>query len=467
MFRILIGLTVFIGCVKCSQSWASQTPKPTHPNIVLVVADDLGWGDVAYNGHPHVKTPSLDDMASKGLRFNRFYAAHPVCSPTRGSIMTGRHPARYGCFNPNYSIRPQEFTLAQLLKMAGYHTGHFGKWHLGPVKANTPINPGACGFDTWVSHDNWFDLNPSLSRNGNEPQKIEGESSDVVMDEALKWISNKAKGENPFFAFVCFASPHLPHKATDKDRKPYRKLSTKMQNYLGEITALDRAVGKLRSELRKLGIAENTIVIFCGDNGAKGPEGSTGGLRGFKGSIWEGGVRVPGLMEWPARIKKGRTTGVPCVTSDFFPTVVDLLQVRRKHPGRVLDGISLKPLIEGKMQKRPEPIHFWRWRGSQKGAFYLPLALRKGWWRTFNNRKYSNPRTMNFSGHAAIVDNNYKLHQLKPGKFELYDLVADSKESNDIAKKHPDLVRRLARQLNEWQASVERSLAEEDYKERP
>ncbi len=237
-----------------------------------------------------------------------------------------------------------------------------------------------------------------------------------------------------------------------------------MQHYLGEITALDRAVGQLRETLRDLDIADSTIVIFCSDNGAQGP-GSTGGLRGRKGTLYEGGVRVPAILEWPAHIKKGRTTEIPCVTSDFLPTFVDLLDIEVKNPVRPLDGISITELIEGNMKERSTPIAFWRFRGT-KGDSYLPPDQLKGWWRTFTNRTYSNPRTENFPGHAVLMDNRFKLHQLGAKKYELYDIVADPKESQNLAKKHPDIVQRMSEQLHEWQRSVEKSLTGADYKKK-
>ena len=141
------------------------------PNIVLLLGDDHGWDEVGYNGHPFVKTPVLDEMASVGLRFDRFYSAHSSCSPTRGSLMTGRHPNRYGTFQPGFSFRPKEISIAQMLKAAGYGTAHFGKWHLGPVKKDSPTSPGAMGFDEWLSHDNFFEMNPVLSRNGGNSSK--------------------------------------------------------------------------------------------------------------------------------------------------------------------------------------------------------------------------------------------------------------------------------------------------------
>jgi len=433
------------------------------PNIVLCMTDDQGFGDVAYNGHPRVKTPVLDEMARTCLRFDRFYAAAPVCSPTRGSVMTGRHPNRYGCFAPNYSIRPEEVTIARVLKSAGYATGHFGKWHLGPVKATSPVSPGACGFEQWLSHDNFFELDPSLSRNGADPQKIEGESSEIIVNEALAFVAKTAKARKPFFTVVWFGSPHVPYKALPADRKPYADLPETQQHYLGEITAMDRAMGMLRAGLRKLGVADQTLLWFCSDNGATGP-GSTGGLKGRKGGLSEGGIRVPGILEWPARVRTPRATDVPCCTSDIYPTIVDLLGLTVPNQVQPIDGISLRELIDGKMKRRPKPIAFWKYSAGQerKNPSYLPPEALKGWWRTFTNRTHPTPATKGFAGEAALIDNQYKLLKGSKGA-GLYDLAADPGETKDLTKSKPDLAAKMTAELEVWQASVERSLSGMDY----
>ena len=181
------------------------------------MGDDHGWEETGYNGHPHVKTPVLDEIAATGLRFDRFYAAHPSCSPTRASFLTGRHPNRMGTFAPGWSLRPEEITLAHLLGQAGYRCGHFGKWHVGTVKAGSPTNPGAMGFDEWVSHDNFFELNPSLSRNGGPPEVFPGESSEIVVHEAIRFIDSARSTGAPFLAVVWFGSPHEPYSGLAAD----------------------------------------------------------------------------------------------------------------------------------------------------------------------------------------------------------------------------------------------------------
>jgi len=219
------------------------------PNIVLCMADDQGWGDMGYNGHPVIKTPNFDTMAETGLRFDRFYAAAPVSSPTRGSVMTGRHPNRFGCFSWGRTLRPQEITIAEALKTAGYITGHFGKWHLGPVRKGSPVNPGNSGFDEWLSSPNFFDNNPVLSKEGTAVKKT-GESSMVTVDAVIDFIHRHYRNEQPFFAVVWFGSPHNPYSASEQDLAFYPDQQEKFRHYYGEITGMDRAFGKLRAELK-------------------------------------------------------------------------------------------------------------------------------------------------------------------------------------------------------------------------
>ncbi len=338
-----------LACGLCLAT-SSVHAAPTKPNIVLVMADDQGWGDTGYNGHPELKTPNLDQLAASGLRFDRFYTAHFNCSPTRASVMTGRHPHRMGTFGPGSPIRPQEITVAKVLQSAGYATGHFGKWHLNgkngdkntkaipgrAVLASDPLSPGKMGFDEWVSADNFFDLDPVLGRNG-VPEKFHGDGSDVVTDEALKFIRKQAAAGKPFLTVVWFGNPHTPHEALPADKAIYSALAEKDQNYYGEITGIDRNVGKLRTALRELKVADNTLLWYCSDNGgAAGPK-STGDLRGSKGTLWEGGLRVPGLVEWPARIPQPFVSQMPCCTSDIYPTVLEATaQWRRTRSSRLM-----------------------------------------------------------------------------------------------------------------------------------
>ncbi|MEI8372761.1 MAG: sulfatase-like hydrolase/transferase [Planctomycetota bacterium] len=423
--------------------------QASKPNIILCMTDDQGWGDVSYNGLKQIKTPTLDTMAAEGLRFNRFYAAHPSCSPTRASVMTGRHPYRMGCFWPGMTLRIEEMTIAQAVKRAGYATAHFGKWHLSggapgkgrPLPVSDPLHPGHFGFDEWFTVSNWFDTDWTFSRKG-ELVKVKGDGSDAIVAEALTFIEKNAKQDKPFLAVIWFGSPHVPLKPTPEDLK-----AAGGSPYYGEIVGVDRSMGTLRKGLRKLGIADNTMLWFNSDNGAWMDEnaapdayGSNGVLRGRKGELWEAGIRVPGLIEWPARIKKPVVTDIPVCTSDIYPTLVDLLNIKIPDQVKPLDGISLVPLLDGQMQERPKPIGFWH---------HGEISLE--------------------DGPVAWNDNRYKLHKLPEFntlpenkkllgyKYELYDLTLDLSEKTNIAAQHPDIVNRMKAEMEAWQESVKQS----------
>ena len=449
------------------------------PNIVLVMADDQGWGDMAYNGHPHLKTPNFDALAQEGIRFDQFHAAAPVCSPTRGSVLTGRTPNRYGCFSWGHALRPQEITIAEALKTAGYATGHFGKWHIGSVQQASPVSPGASGFDEWISSPNFFDLDPVLSVQGKATQ-FKGDSSDITVDEALKFIRRCVDKKQRFLAVVWFGSPHDPHQALESDRATYAGLPEKQQNFYGEITAMDRAFGKLRTALKDLDLRDNTLLWYCSDNGALPKVGDSGGRRGFKGQIYEGGLAVPALLEWPAGLHEAKVIKVPCVTSDIYPTVLAVAGVRmEKQPP--LDGIDIMPLLTGEEQKRSRPIGFWE--SGNKGISTpskvwmdeLLAAQTKGEEPNDPARilpdaaKVGEPVSLSeFPGHAAWLDWPWKLHRIESKKshevtWELYNLISDPDESTVLLAEQPERVPEMQKNLEDWLESVARSLNGEDY----
>jgi arylsulfatase A-like enzyme len=448
------------------------------PNIILAMADDQGWGDMAYNGHPVLKTPNFDAMAAAGLRFDRFYAAAPVCSPTRGSVMTGRHPNRFGCFKWGHSLRPQEITIAEALKSAGYTTGHFGKWHLGSVRKGSPVNPGASGFDVWFSAPNFYDNDAVMSDQGNAvPTK--GESSLIAVDRALEFIQACAKDEKPFLAVVWFGSPHGPHRAAPEDAAHYKNQPKNKQHFYGEITGMDRAFGKLRGALPKLGIRENTILWYCSDNGAL-KVGSTGGHRGNKGQIYEGGLLVPAILEWPAVIKSPRATGVRSNTSDIYPTLLDVAGVTLPNQPP-LDGVTLQPLIKGSSTARAKPMGFWDFpiRGistpSKTWMAELLAAQRAGHEPKDQARLRLDAATIDKTysekdarGHSAWIDGDWKLHRIAgnngAARFELYNLATDPREKSNVAGDETQRVAAMKDALAAWQDSVIASLNGADYK---
>jgi len=475
MLVLLVGLPA--QAQDADKTGATKAAQGSRPNIILCMADDQGWGDVGYNGNPVLKTPVLDEMAASALRLDRFYAAAPVCSPTRGSVLTGRHPNRFGCFAWGHTLRPQEITVAEALKTAGYVTGHFGKWHVGPVRADSPVCPGNSGFDEWFSSPNFFDNNPLMSRKG-KVEKTEGESSMVTVDAAIEFIRQVAPRKKPFLAVVWFGSPHGPHIALDEDRRLYADQPAKVQHFLGEITAMDRAIGKLRDELRSLKIADDTLFWYTSDNGALSV-GSTGGLTGRKGNLNEGGIRVPAIIEWPARIKKPRASKVPCNSSDIYPTLLEITGVTM--PGQPpLDGVSLLPLIDGRMERRDRPMGFWvypiggistpsrailqRMLDQQEGKAdpgKPPHASRDP---GKIDKRYPEDK---LTGPTAWIDGDFKLlgksSKRGSGGYALYNLADDPKEQTNLAADQPERVKRMTAELQPWQKSVVKSLNGEDY----
>lgn len=458
------------------------------PNIVLVMADDLGWGDVGFNGGEIIQTPHLDGMAKAGLRFERFYAAAPVCSPTRGSAITGRHPYRYGVFFANTGhIKSKELTLAELLKEHGYATGHFGKWHLGTLtKTEQDANRGGPknvehysppwdnGFDECFSTESkvptwdpllrpktekgkhWWDpvvdaadagpYGTAYWSNGKRvTEELRGDDSRIVMDRAIPFIRDAVSRQKPFFTIVWFHAPHLPVVAGPEYTKLYAEHDKFKQHYYGCITALDEQVGRLRAELRELNVSNDTLLLFCSDNGPEGNEkapGSSGGLRGRKRSLFEGGVRVPGLAEWPAKIQACTTTNVPAVTSDYLPTILAAIGAEPADK-RPLDGVNLMPLFAGKMKARPRPI-----------------AFESGGQLTLVDNRYKVVRELKGGKREKPTE---KLSKLDPESFMLFDLPADRSEKNDISQEHPDVVREMVATLDTWRQSCRASLAEDDY----
>jgi len=467
------------GClIPAGGSLASAIGQEPHelPNIILCMADDQGRGDMGYYGHPYVKTPNFDAMSEASLRLDRFYSAAPVCSPTRASVLTGRHPNRTGVLNHGLPMRPQESTIAEALQKKRYATGHFGKWHVGSLQKNSPVNPSRFGFDEWLSGMNFFDRDPLLCHNG-VVQRYEGESEEIVVDAAIDFIRKQAKQERPFLAVVWFANPHAPHEALPKYKKLYE--GKPHAGYFAEITAMDHAFGKLRRAIRDSGIRDNTILWYTSDNGGLAKESSGG--RAKKGSIYEGGLRVPAMIEWPNGISAPDTSSIPCVTSDIYPTLLDITGMQAPHD-RPLDGVSLLPLLNGRMKSRSEPIGFWEYptRGRATWNHKILGSLREAQQKGEPpgqagrpdmdageiNKTYSEDM---FPGHAAWLDWPWKLHRKQKKNrenvdIELYNLEKDPNAKNNVADRQKDRARNMKDCLERWQASVIRSLNGKDYR---
>jgi len=448
------------------------------PNIVLLMADDLGWGDPGFNGGTIIGTPNLNAMASAGLKFNRFYSAAPVCSPTRGSCLTGRHPFRYGVrFANGGHMKPEEITLPEILSEVGYATGHFGKWHLGTMTseysgqtAREPekhyATPGMNGFAEWFSTEfavgTWDpyaveSLHPVLKgvvdtralywQNGeNVKESLNGDDSRIIMDKAIPFIEGAVAAAKPFLSVIWFHAPHAPVVGGPEYRARYAEHPAEAQHYYAAVAAMDEQVGRLRAKLRELKVAENTIVFFCSDNGPEGDApgerymGSAGQFRGRKRSLFEGGVRVPGLLEWPAQVRAGTVSDYPAVTSDYLPTILEVLGISMPD-GRPLDGISLLPVIRDGIQERPAPIAF----------------------ETLGKAGSVETRE---SPAVALTDNRYKLltdFSASGAEDLLFDLQRDPGETTNLAPSEAARVAAMKATLAAWRASCSASDGGADY----
>ncbi|MEX2565492.1 MAG: sulfatase-like hydrolase/transferase [Cyclobacteriaceae bacterium] len=501
LYNFLISVAVFL--VFSCQSEQQEESEPALPNVVLLMGDDHGWDETGYNGHPYLHTPILDEMAKNGLRMDRFYSASPICSPTRGSVITGRHPNRYGTFTPGFSIRPEEIGIAELMKSAGYHTGHFGKWHLGPVKASSPTNPSEFGFDEYLSHDNFFEMNPPLSDNGAAPVIFKGESSEILVREAQQFMDRAMEQKKPFFVVIWYGSPHEPYSGLPEDLALYEDLPEDfgdrmvrltsnetgspverlqrdvLQERFAEITAMDRSIGQLRDYLEEKGQRANTLLWYFGDNGTPQEGNATVPFRGQKGNVYEGGIRVPSVLEWPDKINQAMINDANAVSSDVLPTLLEIADM--ELPNRPIDGISLLPMLENRMHQRPVPIGFWNGRPRNGGdglADYIDSELQKGTTplvklmggiatRNFKNFHHPDIQEKDFSGPRAWLDNQYKLviHGGTESKAEreLFDVRSDPAEKNNLITTQPDLANDMEEEMRIWQQSVLESLKGNDY----
>ena len=456
----------------------NNTPEPSSPNIILVMCDDLGWGDTGFNGNSRVQTPNLDRLASMGMKFNRFYSASAVCSPTRASCLTGRNPYRMEIPTANSGhMKDGEITLPEILKDQGYATGHFGKWHLGTLTTKVrDANRGRPGdsshysIPTMNGYDEYFvseskvptydpmikplvfdtargeglrygwaaveDKNQAqaygtyywVGEEKSETQNLEGDNTGLIMDRAISFIEKATKQNQPFLTVIWIHTPHLPVVADRSHREMYADLSHEEQIYYGTITNMDEEVGRLWKTLETLEVSNNTMLWFASDNGPEDrTPGSSGPFRERKRSLHEGGIRVPAFCVWPEQINNAQETNTPAITSDYLPTILDMLDITYPD-NRPLDGISLKEVINGSQEKRDSPIGFW-------------FRQKRSW-----------------------VTDQYKLISKDNGEtFELYDLLADKEEQQNIIENHSELAENMKGELAEWIASCERSGKGLDY----
>ena len=431
---------------------AADSPAP-RPNIIIVITDDLGYGDLGCCGDRVLRTPNLDRFAAEGLRFTSCYAAAANCSPARTGLMTGRFPTRAGVTDwiPTLSpmhVRRDEITVATLLRRAGYATCLTGKWHLaGKLGDPEQPQPSDHGFDYWFATQNVAlpsHRNPvNFFRNGQAVGPCSGYSAAIVADEAIGWLSGKRDRAKPFFLYVAFHEPHEPI-ATDpqfSEGYPFPNEPSRMAHH-GNITQFDHAFGRLMRTLDEQKLRQSTFVFFTSDNGPAitpmHPHGSAGPLREKKGHLYEGGIRVPGILRWPGHTRPGTTSDEPISGIDFLPTLCALAGAA-PPPGRKIDGVNFLPLLTGASLQRSTPL-FWHFFAASSAP---KVAMRVGDWKLLARLDAPEPRRRNH----IDPDDQQALKTAELTTFELYNLRDDIAESRDLAAQEPQRVQTLAAQM--------------------
>lgn len=442
-----------------------KSPEPTsHPNVIIIMTDDQGYGDLGINGNPHVKTDIIDEFARKSVRFNNFYVS-PVCAPTRSSLMTGRFSLRTGIrdtYNGGAIMASNEVTIAEMLKKANYKTGVFGKWHLGD---NYPSRPNDQGFDESVIHlsggmgqvgdfttyfqkdSSYFD--PVLWHNGQQ-EAYKGYCSDIFTDEAIDFIGNNAQA--PFFCYLSFNAPHTPLQVPEKnyqmykdidpasgfenDDRPFVEMSERnkedARKVYAMVTNIDDNVGKLLEKLDELKITDNTIVIFMTDNGPQQIR-YVAGMRGRKGSVFRGGVRVPFYMRYPKGFEGDRDIETTSAHIDILPTLSQFCNVDMPTE-RIIDGKSLVPLIHNEPVDWADRSLFFYWN-RRYPELYNNVALHKGNYKIVGHTDYN----------AEIED------------FELFDIAKDPYEQHNLVTNNKDKAEELKAELDKYYVELIRS----------
>jgi arylsulfatase len=433
----------------------------SRPNVILIITDDQGYGDLGFTGNPHVKTPVLDKFASESIRFNEFYVS-PVCAPTRSSLMTGRYSLRTGVrdtYNGGAIMAPGEITIAEMLKTAGYNTGIFGKWHLGD---NYPSRPNDQGFDesvihlsggmgqvgdftTWYQGDSSY-YNPVLWHNG-KMEKYKGYCTDIFAEQAIQFIEKNK--QSPFFCYLSFNAPHTPLQVPDKyvqqykntdpakgfenDKRPFTKMSEKdkedARKVYAMVSCIDDNLGKLFSKLEELKIAENTVVIFMTDNGPQQTR-YVAGMRGLKGTVYRGGVRVPFYLKYPAKFAGNKNIETTSAHIDILPTLAEICNTQIPDD-RIIDGKSLTPLLNGNQVEWEERSLFFYWT-RRFPELYNNISLQKGNFKLVGQTNYN----------AEITD------------FELFDIKKDPFEQKNLVSEKTEVAKQLKTELDKLYAEL-------------
>ena len=452
---------IFLAVILCAASHWLQTVEleaAEKPNIVVILCDDLGYGDLECYGHPHIKTPNLNSMAEQGIRFTDFYSAAPVCSPSRVGLLTGRSPNRAGVYDfipggRNIYMRSSEVTIAQLLKKAGYATCMSGKWHCnGKFNSASQPQPDSAGFDHWMGTQN--NASPShenpknFVRNGEKVGETEGFSCQLVVDEAMNWLKGQQEKDpqQPFFMYVAFHEPHEP-VASPKDLVEHYQADAQNENeaqYFANVANVDRAVGRLLDGLKELNVDENTLVVFTSDNGpetlnryrrAKNSYGVATPLRGMKLWTTDAGFRVAGIMRWREKIKAGQVVSHPVSSLDFLPTFCDLAGTAPPED-LALDGTNFLPALENKSPPREKPL-LWIFYNELNNR---QVAMRDGDWKVI--AKLDIKRRVNVTAADEAEVKAAKLFDV-----EIYKITDDIGESEDLSDSNPAKLAELTQRL--------------------
>jgi len=428
---------------------AGQARKRDKPNFVFIFADDLGWGDLACYGNQQIKTPNLDRLAEQGILFTHFYVNGSVCSPSRAAIMTSQFPARLGIHGhfathkqnqergmPNW-LDPKVHTVTRLLKNAGYTTGHFGKWHLGSG-AGAPT-PGEYGID---EHCTINSNGPQLA--GQDDPYFRAKSTAQIVDKTIEFIEKNR--DKSFYVNVWTLLPHATLHPTEEQMKPYQRFAPAgvpyegvKQIYYASVTDLDTQIGRLIKRIDELGLADNTVIAFSSDNGPEDLDirnavhsgiGSTGPFRGRKRSIYEGGIREPFIVRWTNHVLAGKVDDKTVIAGvDWLPTVCSLAGVQLPSDLN-LDGEDMSQAILGRPTQRTKPL-MWEWRFRIFGQMTNKspiLAIRDGNWKLLMNPDHS--------------------------RLELYDILKDPTELDNVTQQYPQLVQRLSEKVLKWQRTL-------------
>lgn len=465
-YILLIGLTWF----------SALTAAESKPNIIVILCDDLGRGDLSAYGHPIIETPHLDSLAAEGILFTDCYASAPVCSPSRAGLFTGRNPNRAGIYdwiaNGPVHLRDSEITLPSLLQQANYETMLSGKWHLNGAfnKPDQQPTPTEHGFDYWfATHNNASPNheNPrNFVRNGQPVGVMEGFSSSIVVAEALDWIDHRPKSKSPFAAFLTFHEPHAPIASPPDLVAKYQPQETipGQAEYWANVSQMDRAVGELLEGLESRDLTEDTLIFFTSDNGPEpwmrypgvwnghGTPGEVDGiaLRGMKLDVFEGGIRVAGILRWPGHVKPGQVVKEPICATDLLPTLVDIAggNLPRNHH---LDGTNFRSLLENDAPLIRQTPLFWYYYNARG---YANFALRDGDYMMLarhDGEKYREGTPYSPDRFEAVGRSGIRGH-------ELYNLRQDPMEVVDLADQEPTRLNRMKQTLDTLIADMQKTM---------